>query len=554
MARKSRINIENKCSKKYYNVGVYVRLSVFNNNSKEDTIENQKNLILDYINKNDEFKLIDIYEDKNKTGTNFQRQQFERLLNDIKCNKINCIIVKDLSRLGRDYKECSNYIENIFPFLNVRFIAINDSFDSKNLKSSDILSMQLKNIVNDFYSKDISKKILSSIKQKKESGKYLCSVATYGYLKDTENKGNVIVDDNVKQTIINIFNWRLENLSCNQIALKLNEQNIDAPFKYFCKIGIFKSNKYDNIKWNRVTVSKILKNDFYIGNLSQGKYTKRIENNKKLLTTNKNEWIVKENNHTPIIDRDIFYSVQSINKAKAEKYANKNILKDKNDIFKGLLKCGCCGKNLTKRINIKTNKSTSANIQNRIICERRYKTVDRCNFKGIREDTIKNVVLEAIKANINLSKNIKSIIKDNLNNKNLTSYDKILKKDIININKKIKNIDFKCDKLYNDYLDNIINKLDYISIKNTYIKEKNNYIEELKILEEELQNFQNNIINNKFLNLFSEVTDYYILNREMILNLVENITIYDNKNISIKFKFYDEFINLSKYLSSIGVI
>lgn len=555
MARKSRKSNNITILKKVYKVGAYVRLSILNNNTNdENTIENQKNIILDYINKNDELELVDIYEDNNKTGRNFERNEFKRLLDDIKLKKINCIIVKDLSRFGRDYKECTNYIENILPFLNVRFIAINDMFDSNNTSSNDILSMQIKNIVNEFYSKDISKKILSSIRQKKESGEYLCAFAPYGYLKDKKNKGKIIIDNNVKQVIINIFNWRLKNYSCSNIALKLEQLNIDAPFKYFYKIGILKSSRYANSKWNREAINRILKNDIYIGNLSQGKYTKRVEDNKKQLTVAKNNWIIKENNHEPIIDKETFYKVQAINENIKLRYNKTNYTIEKDDILKGLLKCGCCGKNLTKRVNIKAYESNKINIQNRIICEGRYKVVDKCSFKGIREDIILKTILETVKLNIKLSKDINKIVNFKECNNKINLHKQNLIEEISTIREKIQNIQFKYEKLYNDYLDGILNKRDYIFIKNKYLLEKDNFIKQLNILEQNLKDFETTIINNEFLNNFSMLNDDDILNREILLNLIESITIYSDKSIKIKFKFFKQYEILNEYLLNIGVI
>ncbi len=228
MARKSRVHLQLNLNnpKKSFQVGAYVRLSILNNNTDdENTIENQKNIILNYINNNNDFELVKFYEDNNKTGTNFNREGFESLLEDIKHKRINCIIVKDLSRFGRDYKECSNYIENILPFLNIRFIAINDNFDSANIKNNDILSMHLKNIVNELYSKDISKKVSSALQSKRKKGQYLCTIPTYGYLKDPKNKGKVIVDEKASEVVKKIFDWRLQNKSYNEILLELEKLN-----------------------------------------------------------------------------------------------------------------------------------------------------------------------------------------------------------------------------------------------------------------------------------------------------------------------------------------
>nr|WP_317360213.1 recombinase family protein [uncultured Tyzzerella sp.] len=414
--------------------------------------------------------------------------------------------------------------------------------------------MQIKNIVNEFYSKDISKKILSSIRQKKESGEYLCAFAPYGYLKDKKNKGKIIIDNNVKQVIINIFNWRLKNYSCSNIALKLEQLNIDAPFKYFYKIGILKSSRYANSKWNREAINRILKNDIYIGNLSQGKYTKRVEDNKKQLTVAKNNWIIKENNHEPIIDKETFYKVQAINENIKLRYNKTNYTIEKDDILKGLLKCGCCGKNLTKRVNIKAYESNKINIQNRIICEGRYKVVDKCSFKGIREDIILKTILETVKLNIKLSKDINKIVNFKECNNKINLHKQNLIEEISTIREKIQNIQFKYEKLYNDYLDGILNKRDYIFIKNKYLLEKDNFIKQLNILEQNLKDFETTIINNEFLNNFSMLNDDDILNREILLNLIESITIYSDKSIKIKFKFFKQYEILNEYLLNIGVI
>ena len=210
MARKSRKNnneifkdttIYNK-----YNVGVYVRLSrVDNIKEKIDSIENQKNIILDYIKYNSEFKLINIYEDANFSGTNFKRNGFKMLMEDIRKGKINCIIVKDLSRFGRNYIECGNYLEKIFPFMNVRFIAINDNYDSNKEDSNEILLMHLKNIINDIYAKDISKKVCTVLNQKRKDGQFIGAWASYGYLKDPNNKNKLIINDETAPVIKYIF-------------------------------------------------------------------------------------------------------------------------------------------------------------------------------------------------------------------------------------------------------------------------------------------------------------------------------------------------------------
>ncbi len=552
MARKSRINLNLNCNKKIFKVGAYVRISVLNNNTDdENTIENQKNIILNYINNNNDFKLVNIYEDNNKTGTNFDRVGFESLLEDIRNKKINCIIVKDLSRFGRDYKECSNYIENILPFLNVRFIAINDNFDSADIKNNDILLVQLKNIVNEIYSKDISKKVLSALNSKRKKGQYLCNMPTYGYLKDRENKGKIIIDDDASQVVKKIFDWRLQYKSYNEILFELESLNIDAPYKHFYNLGLFKTEKYANIKWNKESINRILNNDFYIGRLTQGKTSQTVNNNYKKIKLPKEKWIVIENNHIPIIDEDIFYRVQKINeqlKQKHFKEHNKNV--NEENILKGVIKCGYCGKNIRLVKITKKNKFKENPIDKRFVCCTKLKYKDRCNFKSIKEDIILNVVLQSIKLQLRLVKDIGEIVKSE---KYLSKFEleKNTIKDKINkINIEIASLNNIYDTMYNNYLDNLLSKEDYIYNKNKYkqkeVKLKNDLIQ----LNKDLRKNKERLNDKNFIDKFLMFEEKEILNRETILKLIENIVIYDDKKIKISFKFYDRFDEIKSCLDS----
>ena len=537
MARKSRINVNLSTPKKNFKVGAYVRLSILNNNTDdENTIENQKSIILNYINNNNDFELVKFYEDNNKTGTNFNRNGFESLLEDIRYKKINCIIVKDLSRFGRDYKECSNYIENILPFLNVRFIAINDKFDSYNIKSNDILSMQLKNIVNEIYSKDISKKVSSSLKSKRKNGQYLCTLPTYGYLKDTENRGKVIVDEEASQVVKQIFNLRLQYKSYNEILFKLESLNIDAPYKHFYNLGLFKTDKYANIKWNKQSINGILNNDFYIGKLTQGKTIQTISNNYKKIQLPKEEWVVIHNNHIPIIDEDTFYKVQNINEELKQKYfkETKTNVNDEN-ILKGFIKCGNCGKNIRLVKNIKKNY-----IDKRFACSTKLKYKDRCNFKSIKEDIVLNIVLQTIKLQLKFVKNLSEIAGSKKHLSKLWIEKGTIKDKINKINLEIERFNNIYDNIYSDYLENLLSEEEYIYNKNKYkqkeLKLKNDLMQLTKDLNKiDKISSDKNLINNFF----------NFDNKEFILSLIDKIVMYDGKIIKINFKFRNIFNNLN---------
>ncbi len=239
MVRKSRKFLKNN---NLYSIGAYLRLSALDN-KESDSIQNQKNIILDYIKNKKEFVLYKIYED-NYTGQTFDRANFKIMLEDIKKDKINCIIVKDLSRFGRNYKECGLYIEKIFPFLNIRFIAINDNYDSDN-KEQDFLNFHFKNIANEMYAKDISKKVSSVLQNKKKEGLFIGSFAPYGYTKD---KNQLFINKETCNNVKIIFNLRLKGYSYYKIACFLNKANILSKSAYLYKIGILKNSKFANIK------------------------------------------------------------------------------------------------------------------------------------------------------------------------------------------------------------------------------------------------------------------------------------------------------------------
>lgn len=310
MARKSRKNItQNISNKPIFKVGAYVRLSVLNDKNKKDTIQNQKKIILDYISKKDDFKLIDFYEDL-KTGTNFNRNGFDTLLNDIRQGKINCVIVKDLSRFGRNYIQCGTYVEKIFPMLNVRFIAINDGFDSFDKNSNQFFLLHLKNIVNQMYAKDISKKTYSAINEKQKQGDFIGSFAPYGYLKDKNNKNKIIINEETKSIVIYIFDLKIKKYNYVQIAKILNDKNILSPSAYLYEKGILHNKKFKNTKWTPQTIKRILTNEVYLGHTVQGKKCTKFFENKKQQTLPKQQWIIVKNTHKPIIDLSTFEKAQ----------------------------------------------------------------------------------------------------------------------------------------------------------------------------------------------------------------------------------------------------
>ncbi len=362
-----------------WNVAAYLGLSKEDNeNMESNSIFNQRELIDQYINDKNDLQLVDYYIDDGYSGTNFNRPGFRRLLQDMKNKKINCIIVKDLSRFARSHIEADMYFENIFPALNIRFISVIENIDSfKNPDSMDNLIVPFKNLLNDAYAKDISKKVKSALLTKRLNGEFIGTTATYGYLKDPRDKHKLIIDKEVSKNVIKIFNDIIEGKAASEIANELNKNKVLTPYVYKMKNDNIEIDK----KWNAKMINVILQNRVYTGALIQGK--KKVENYRshKLINTNRDEWIITENHHKPIISKEKFDEVQEIlNKNKS---ARNN--KEKN-LFYSFLKCANCRSSFTLRKvkNYEYYHCTS------------YVRNDSCTSHSIRKDKLTEIVLEEL--------------------------------------------------------------------------------------------------------------------------------------------------------------
>ena len=329
-----------------WKVAGYIRLSKEDNeNIESNSITNQKELIDRYINNQQDLELVDFYIDDGYSGTNFNRPGFKRLLEDMKNKKINCIVVKDLSRFARSHIEADMYFENIFPILNIRFISVTENIDSfENPDSMDNLIVPFKNLLNDAYAKEISKKVKSALTTKRLNGEFIGTSAAYGYLKNPKDKHKLIIDKFASNIIIQIFDSIIKGKTAREIANQLNKNNILTPAMYKKKNELKNDNIEIDKKWNAKMINVILQNRVYTGDLIQGKKKAENYHTHKLISTSKDEWIITQNHHEPIIQKDKFDKVQEI--IKKNKCARSN--KEK-DLFYRFLKCSDCGNSFTLR-------------------------------------------------------------------------------------------------------------------------------------------------------------------------------------------------------------
>ncbi len=388
-----------------YNVGIYIRLSKEDNDKKleSESIKNQRSLLVQYALDNN-LKIYDFYIDDGYSGTNFNRPEFKRLIKDIEQRNVNMVITKDMSRLGRDYIKVGELLEKYFPEHGVRYIAVTDNVDTYlDTINNDITPF--KAIMNDFYAKDISRKIKSSLKAKMKDGKFVGSKTPFGYNRDILDKNHLVINLEQAEIVKRIFEMAFSGLTCYKIAKKLTDSHIKTPAQYYDFVWKKNYNK-NSAAWNVKTIKDILTNRVYIGDLVQNKRGKVNYKVKKIIKNSINDYIIVEKTHEPIIDIKLFYDVQ--------KLLPKNVCrfdKKENNLLDGLLFCGDCGHRISVTSRRKNNKRYTICNYYRSYIDKRLCTVHSNNY-----DELESLILihldEQLKNRIN---RIKRINKSKLN-------------------------------------------------------------------------------------------------------------------------------------------
>ena len=496
MARKSRTQPKQstdtlKALSKVYKPAIYVRLSAEKDETRDrKTLINQRNLIKNFVDQQMDMEVYDIYMDDEISGTTFDRPEFERMMSDMRAGRINCIVVKDLSRLGRDYIETGNLVERVFPMMNIRFVAITDNYDSSK-KDADLM-VAVTNIANDLYAKDISKKISSSKQEAMEKGIPTGNVA-YGYkVVFNENKVKVMVEDKEAADVVRwIFNEAEKGTLHSVIAAELNAKHILTPAQYKVRHNIEKLEKLRGVKWTVDTISRILKNEVYIGRYVTGKDRVCLYRHEKRHTTNKDEWYVFENHHIALIAKEQFYAVQK-NKRKVIKPVN---------MLKGKIICGCCGSS----IHIHPEKHAKV-----YLCTHRKRYgKDSCNCLPVKVDDVYAAVLAVIKEQRQVFVDREMILKEHHNDSRVIRQEQVYTEAV---NKCVKEMDRLMELksgLYADYTEELLDE----SAEKTVAQ-----------LKAEMLRFKGK----------------RKLTQEMVDLFVAQVRIYENKNLEIVLNYEDE--------------
>ena len=533
-----------------YRVAMYLRLSQDDEKYDKDfkaesnSISNQRLQIQDYIDKNEEMELAKEYVDDGYSGINFERPAFKEMMEDVITGSINCIVVKDLSRFGRDYIDSGRYLQRVFPSLDIRFIALNDNYDSFTASETEKnLVIPFKNFINDNYCRDTSAKVRSVCKVKRKQGQFISNYAPYGYEKDEEDKHKIVIDKEVEYVVRKIFSMKLEGYSSYSIAKHLNDNGIPSPMEHKKAKGIRYKTGFSTkavAKWDTPAVNRILINEVYIGTLQQGKREKINYKLDKVVSKDKSDWIEIEDNHEAIIDPHDFEIVQKLLKCDIKA----KTVGEKADLFSGLLFCKDCNAQMTKKVD-KRGKTPTVYY----ICSSYNKGQD-CSRHSIKQEELQRTVLEMIRHYIQYLGEYESVsekIKEMEVSYEL--FQKIDKRQEYTKKSKAK-FELLKSSLYQDLKEGIIAEEEFYDMREFYT---NRIVESELILEKQSKEiarlYKKSLGNQNFLADIKKYQNIGTLERGLLVRLVDKIYVSEDKKIEIQFN-YDETIEILDKLSS----
>ena len=554
MARKSRkttgavieapVQISN-----YFPTAIYVRLSIENSGKDDDgdSIANQISFCKAYLAEHTDLKLYDIYEDNGEKGTNFDRPEFKRMMDDIRSGKVKCVLVKDLSRFGRDYIEAGEYLEKIFPFMGIRFISITDGYDSLNCDDAEsALMIPLKNMINDVYAKDISRKIITSFRARQEKGEFLPAFAPYGYVKSKKVAYRYEIDQETAPYVRMIFEWKAEGVSHNEICKRLNDMGAVTPARRKVDLGIWRAEKYKHTVWHGRTIIDIMKNPTYTGCIVYGRIPKSLYEGIKMHRAPEEEWRYVPDAHEPIISQELFDKVQKMFADRAEKFKAKM---DENaplrelvtNHFKGKIYCGDCGKRM--RFVKPTDKRYPVDQDHAVYVCGGYldSGYSRCSRHSIRYPVVADAVLIAIKMQLELALKQEQLIRQmrgSAREKNLI--DKYVGQ-INYLSQELKKLNGKREALFENFAEGILDEAEYQFAKKKYDDEAAEI--EKKLTVEKAKKVQLDDIlslSNEWLVAIHKAENVTEIDVGLVKHMISAVKIFEDNRVEVELNFGDQ--------------
>jgi len=535
---------------KYY-AAMYLRLSRDDEDRdgvskiESNSISNQRELIRSFINSNPDIELYDVYIDDGFTGSNFNRPDFQRMTTDIEEGRVNCVIVKDLSRFGRDYIECGNFLQKIYPAKKVRFIAINDHYDSLTANASETsIMVPVRNFVNDSYSRDISVKIRSARQSKYENGELITPFATYGYKKADYNKNQLVIDEYAAGIVKNIYYWRIMGYSADSIAHRLNDLGVFSPAEY----KKFKGYKYNcpfskgsKGKWSSKAIQRILTNRLYLGHLIQGKTECVNYKVKKLVPKPEDQWICVENTHTPIVSEDEFEIVQNLLRTDTRIDADTK----EPDLFSGLLFCADCKERMIRRTVLKNGSKTMV-----YICSS-YNRGEGCERHEIDGGVLRSIVENSVLHYVRLFLE-KKVLFEVLKLQDVDfSKIEVFDKDIVQLERYQRELMNYKNRVFEELQKGVLNQDEYGRLLSTYdqqLESVNHALSKRQMMVRKM--YTDGVASIQRLQTMRNVLDIGHLDRYALCFLVKEIFVSNDGKIEIQFYFADQLEIMTKSMEN----
>lgn len=526
-----------------YRAMAYYRLSKDDKNedrSKDsegeisDSILNQRKLVHAYLQNHPGITLVDEAYDDGYSGTNYDRPGFRSVLEKVQSGSINCVIVKDLSRLGREYIETGKYLEMIFPSFGVRFIAINDDVDSDHSTAGDDIIIPIKNIMNESYCRELSKKLRNQFRIQRGNGEFLGAFASYGYCKSPNDKHKLVIDEYAAEVVRGIFSMKIKGCSQNIIADFLNREKVLPPAEYKKSLGMKYKTGFQastQAKWSAVTINRILNNPIYIGTLVQGKRGTPNYKIKKMRVRNENDWVVVENNHPAIIDPLMFSIVQKMMERDTRRPPKEDVLLP----LAGVLFCPDCGRTLQRRTVTKGEQKYCY-----YVCAT-YKDGKGCSSHSFEQKKLEETVLHAVTGQIQMIVELNQLVQDI----GLHRIDQI-RLGRVDVMIAQKEQDLERDKefrmrLYEALNEDLIDRDEYNKMRMKYtrqIEDTEKAINKLQLQRTEISS--NHSTDNNWIMQFIKFQGITELTREVVVTLIDRIYVYEDKRIRIEFNYRNE--------------
>ena len=531
-----------------YKAAAYTRLS------KEDiergkgvkdesnSIKNQKQLILDFAEGRDDIDIVSILEDDGYTGTDFDRPAFQRMLSDIRSGAVNCVIVKDLSRFGREYINAGKYIDRLFPCYGVRLIAINDNIDTITGSNTDGFNIMIKNLMNDNYCRDISIKIRSQLQVKRKNGEFIGAFAPYGYEKSEEDKNKLVIDPYAAGVVRDIFSWKLEGVNPDGICRRLIEHGVLSPMEYKRSKGHpFKTSFKTNAmaQWTPVAVRRILTNPVYTGTLVQGVRTRPNYKIKTVVVKDKEDWAIFEDAHEPIITQKMFDLVQRL--LELDTRTSQNL--DRVLPLSGLVICGDCRGSMVRKTTTSNGKKFAY-----YVCGNNKKT-KQCSSHQISEKKLEEGVLKLLQEHIRLITELNACLQ--------AIQDKpMLKFNVQKIESRMATVDAEIDHYrlmkaaaYEDCQEGIIPKDDYFDIVSQFDARITAALTAQKQLQKEMNlSLNSGTPERQWIQDYMEHRNIQSLDRIVAVELIEEIAVYEDKRIEVTFTHMQDYQALIEWV------